>query len=112
MATYVLREGDSYYITKSPVHEEGYWDWTPWLSRGVYMEGIRRLRAKGLSLYGFMLPDDREIVKAYYMISYRSDIELTNIEYLLRITGLDRICRLEYVDEEEDKSTLIFYLLP
>lgn len=112
MASYVLRSDDEYFMTVDPVHMEGDWNWAPWKSRGVYMEGIRRLSREGFHITGFVLPDNHEIAKARFMITYRSDGELQEIENVLVRTGLGSISRLQYVDEDEDTKTLIFYLLP
>lgn len=115
MTTYILRSGEYFAITTEPVQEEGYWKWTPWLSRGIYMEGIRRLHREappGVQVYSFVPPDDLEIVHAYFVIAYTTDEQCNQMDQLLVKTGLDRISFLHYVDVHENTKTLIFYLLP
>lgn len=112
MASYVLRSDDQYFMTTELVYTEGDWTWTSWKNRGVYMEGVRRLLKEGFDVSGFVLPDNHEIAMARYMISYKTDDELQKIEEVLLRTGLSSISRLQYVDEQKDTKTLIFYLLP
>lgn len=114
MASYILRyNDDKYVISMEPVHSEGDWTWTDWLSRGVYMEGIRRLGREGFEVYPFVMPDNQEIVIGRFMVCYKTEEELAKLNYSLTVSGLASACSLQYVDEEPDgKKTLIFYLLP
>lgn len=115
MTSYIVRVGDHYSITKEPVQEEGHWEWTTWTNRGVFMEGIRRLYHEappGVQVYSFVPPDDQEIVHAYFMVSYQTDEQCDQIDWIMVKTGLDKISFLSYVDVHENTKTLIFYLLP
>lgn len=112
MMSYVLRTDDLYFITKQPTKEEGDWDWVDWDSRGVYMEGIRRLCREGIRAYSFVLPDKNEIVAARFMVSYTTEEECDKIDKLMIRAGLNTISYFDSMDMEGDVKTMIFYLLP